>query len=172
MLQHRLNRKPLISPQLLFEADSFLDMTRFIFVAITLTNAVAAAPAFADNYQYDFSLIHRPPHITNEQIDVGVQAMTKVCDPSSELSYGSKQFLDCMRAHGYKLLRVERQKSPSSQKPSSTVKLARGHFINEYGMDCVSGDNCDYPKGTVHYWDPYQLLSCTRTGAMSICKNF
>jgi hypothetical protein len=151
-------------------------MKRTALAAILTLGALIDAPAFADNDQYDFDLIHRPRAVTDAQVDAGVQVATQACDPAHRLDYGSKQFLGCMRRHGYKFVRVEHQRS-SLEDPyfSSNVKLKPGHFIDhDTGMDCQSNgfaDICTPPNGTVHYYDPDQALPCTRTGLVSICSN-
>jgi hypothetical protein len=151
-------------------------MKRLAVAAVVLISALAGTPAFAETDQYDFDLIHRPSNVTDAQVNAGVEVATKVCDPSGQLSYGSKRFLGCMRRQGYKFVRIEHKKSPPADPYfSSNVKLRPGHFIDhDNGLDCKSmgwGDICDPPKGTVHYFDPDQNLPCTRTGAMAICSN-
>jgi hypothetical protein len=147
-----------------------------IAIAAVLLSCLTGAPAFADEVQYDFDLIHRSPQITDAQMDAGVQAATQTCDPSDRHNYRSRQFLSCMRAKGYKLVRVEHQKSsPSDPYFSSNAKVAPGHFIDhDNGMDCQNtgfAEVCSPPNGTVHYFDPDQNLPCTRTGAMAVCSN-
>ena len=148
-------------------------MKRIALAAALLLSAISA-PALADNDQYDFDLIHRPASVTDAQVDAGVQDATQACDPSNRHSYGSRQFLGCMRSHGYKFVRIEHQKSADPYF-SSDVKLRPGHFIDhDTGMDCQSNgfaDICTPPNGTVHYFDPDQGLPCTRTGLMSVCSN-
>lgn len=150
-------------------------MKRIGIAAAFLLSAMSA-PAIADNDQYDFDLIHRPASVTDAQVDAGVQDATRACDPSHRLSYGSRQFLGCMRKHGYKFVRIEHQKTaPADPYFSADVKLRPGHFIDhDNGMDCQNtgfAEVCDPPNGTVHYFDPDQGLPCTRTGAMAVCSN-
>ena len=146
-----------------------------IAITTVILSSLAAAPALADEVQYDFDLIHRSPQVTDAQVDAGVRAATQTCDPSDRRQYGSRPFLSCMRAKGYKFVRVEHQKSsPSYPYFSSNAKVPPGHFIDhDNGMDCQNtggAEVCDPPKGTVHYFDPDQDLPCTRTGAMSIAR--
>jgi hypothetical protein len=145
-------------------------------IAIVLLSSLVGPPASAEVDQYDFDLIHRTPRTTDAGVHSGVKAATKVCDPDDRQSYGSRTFMNCMRAKGYKFVRIEHKKSPPSDPYfSSNAKVLPGHFIDhDTGMDCVSegwGDVCDPPNGTVHYFDPDQGLPCTRTGIMSICSN-
>jgi hypothetical protein len=147
-----------------------------IALAAAFLLSVISAPAIADNDQYDFDLIHRPAGVTDAQVNAGVQDATRACDPAQRQSYGSRQFLGCMRRHGYKFVRIEHQKSaPADPYFSSDAKLRHGHFIDhDTGMDCQSNgfaDICMPPNGTVRYFDPDQGLPCTRTGLMSVCSN-
>ena len=147
-----------------------------IVIAAVLLSGLAGVSAFANEDQYDFDLIHRSPQITDAQVDAGVRAATQTCDPSDRRQYGSRPFLSCMRAKGYKFVRIEHQKSsPSDPYFSSNAKVAPGHFIDhDNGMDCQNtgfAEVCDPPDGTVHYFDPDQNLPCTRTGAMAVCSN-
>ncbi len=105
-------------------------MKRIVLAAAILLSAISA-PAIADNDQYDFDLIHRPAGVTDAQVDAGVQDATRACDPAQRQSYGSRQFLSCMRKHGYKFGRIEHQKSvPADSYFSSDVKRRPGHFID------------------------------------------
>ena len=153
-----------------------MSIKRIAIAAAVLFSASIGAPAFADNAQYDFDLIHRPAEVTDAEADAGVQAATRACDPSGRQGYGSPRFLSCMRKEGYKFVRVGHQKSPSGDPNfSANVRLAPGHFIShDTGMDCQRmgiADVCTPPNGTVHYYDPDQGLPCTRTGAVAICSN-
>jgi hypothetical protein len=146
-----------------------------IAITAAVVLALTSSSAFAVDTTYVFDPIHRHRGVTDAQIDAGVQAATEACSRGHSLDYGSKPFLACMRAHGYKLVRVTHHASPSDPYFSSNVHLRPGHFIDhDTGMDCqnIGGASvCDPPNGTVHYFDPDQGLPCTRTGIVSICSN-
>ena len=137
-------------------------------LAILALCSLSCASARADSYLFDLN--HRPPGVTDAEVEPGVQAATKVCDPANLHPYASKRFLACMHRQGYTFVRIQREASADP-----APKLARGHFIDKTnGMDCQTlggAEVCDPPKGTVHYFDPDQGLPCTRTGVVSVCSN-
>jgi hypothetical protein len=72
----------------------------------------------------------------------------------------SAAFLPCMEARGWVLDHVVQDKS--------------ARFIDpETGLSCYNQGGasiCEPPQGTVKYTDKHGL-SCTRTGAVSVCSN-
>jgi hypothetical protein len=75
-------------------------------------------------------------------------------------------FQSCMQGHGWVLDHIVQDR------PAVQDKSAR--FIDpETGLSCYNQGGasiCEPPQGTVKYTDKHGL-SCTRTGAVSVCSN-
>jgi hypothetical protein len=149
-----------------------------LFAALVVSSAANAA-----NYEYTahYDYIRRP-QLSNAQIDSQIHEDTVVCDNAVGVQRGkpSADYRSCMLQQGWKYsylsrTRVQMSRAPADPYFSSDAKLAPGHFIDhDNGMDCQNiggAEVCDSPHGTVHYFDPDQDLTCTRTAVMSICSN-
>ena len=149
-----------------------------LFAALVVSTAANAA-----NYDYTAHYDYiRQPQLSNAQIDSQIHEDTVVCDNAVGVQRGkpSADYRSCMLQHGWKYsylsrTRVQMSRAPADPYFSSDAKLAPGHFIDlDSGMDCQNiggAEVCDSPQGTVHYFDPDQDLTCTRTAVMSICSN-
>jgi hypothetical protein len=150
---------------------------------IAIFAALVVSPVHAATYDYTehYDDVHKPllPHAA---IDGQIRADTATCDAivGVQRATPSGSYRNCMMQHGWKYSFVTRQRIRTTRAPadpyfSSNVKVAPGHFIDhDSGMDCQNTGGaqvCDSPKGTVHYFDPDQNLTCTRTEMMSICTN-
>ena len=139
----------------------------------------SAANAANYNYTENYSFIGKPM-IASAQRDAKLQQDTASCDDAvgEQTGMPSASYRACMLQHGWKFSSLTRSRAPAVPADpyfSSNVKVAPGHFIDhDNGMDCQNtggAEVCDSPNGTVHYYDPDQDLTCTRTSEMSICTN-
>jgi hypothetical protein len=145
-----------------------------VFAALLLSSAADAATYTA---HYDYV---RKPSLPDAAIDAQIQADTANCDNAIGVQRAapSAGYRSCMLQQGWKYRFVTRDpatRTPADPYFSSDAKVAPGHFIDhDNGMDCHNtggAEVCDSPNGTVHYYDPDQDLTCTRTSEMSICTN-
>jgi hypothetical protein len=133
--------------------DGGRDMKRTILSILFVLGAVIGARADTSTYYWQGK---------GPWTDAQLQAAAQVCDQHYGVvengAVTSANYKRCMLKQGWKYGSTARQQT---------------YIDPDTGMSCRSvggGSICVPPQGTVKYTNKHGL-SCTRTGAMSVCSN-